>query len=375
VAIVKHLQEFPHEGVSSVVRNVFDFDTHNPDLLQVIMRVLQRNGIPAGASSSSVRLSPEYPLPALQQIGQWTVKTDNAVTLDVHHLSVTLKGPSRGTPTELDLEKVNVRGREFSELLSHWRVPLDTGNFVASTSIGPGHSADSSKILHAALANPVSVLSMPVSVSQTKAYWLDLSSLFPIATGMWSPHLNMAPLPRWRMLLHEGLSHSMLTVDALEGCVYRVTTDSIMRSVKDMLGWRQSSSHQGESVLCNGTDGTVHLFRRGGTTLESYNLTGEVSSGTVLHLPFSLGGVHVMSENQWLLTEFDSPRWYILSSSGNNQTTLYEGVTTGGTMIPCETTYEPYILSCSYIRIIKLKSLLLVRVMKMRLLGDMLILL
>ena len=36
----------------------------------------------------------------------------------------------------------------------------------------------------------------------------------------------------------------MLTVDALEGCVYRVTTDSIMRSVKDMLGWRQSSSHQ-----------------------------------------------------------------------------------------------------------------------------------
>ena len=83
------------------------------------------------------------------------------MTLDCHHLPVALKvcvkcvfcpfvlptmrvlqvccqGPSRGTPTELDLEKVNVRGREFSELLSHWRVPLDTGNFIASTSIGPG---------------------------------------------------------------------------------------------------------------------------------------------------------------------------------------------------------------------------------------------
>ncbi|CAI8053991.1 von Willebrand factor A domain-containing protein 8 [Geodia barretti] len=91
VAIVKHLQEFPHEGVSSVARNVFDFDTHNPDLLQVIMRVLHRHGIPAGASSSSVRLSPQYPLPALQQIGQWIVKTDNAMTLDCHHLPVALK--------------------------------------------------------------------------------------------------------------------------------------------------------------------------------------------------------------------------------------------------------------------------------------------
>ncbi|CAI8053989.1 von Willebrand factor A domain-containing protein 8, partial [Geodia barretti] len=150
------------------------------------------------------------------------------MTLDCHHLPVALKvcvkcvfcpfvlptmrvqvccqGPSRGTPTELDLEKVNVRGREFSELLSHWRVPLDTGNFIASTSIGPGHSADSSKVLHAALANPVSVLSMPVSVSESKGYWLDLSSLFPIATGMWTPHLNMAPLSHGRMLLHEGLA-------------------------------------------------------------------------------------------------------------------------------------------------------------------------
>ena len=98
--------------------------------------------------------------------------------------------------------------------------------------IPPGHSADSSKILHAALANPVSVLSMPVSVSQTKAYWLDLSSLFPIATGMWSPHLNMAPLPRWRMLLHEGLASYLFTTWCLQhltcseiilNCMHRAT--------------------------------------------------------------------------------------------------------------------------------------------------------
>ena len=49
------------------------------------------------------------------------------------------------------------------------------------------------------------------------------------------------------------------------------------------------------------------------TTLESYNLTGEVSVGSVVTLPFSLGSVHTMSENQLLLTEFESPRYVCVS--------------------------------------------------------------
>lgn len=49
------------------------------------------------------------------------------------------------------------------------------------------------------------------------------------------------------------------------------------------------------------------------TTLESYNLTGEVSAGSVVTLPFSLGSVHTMSESQLLLTEFESPRYVCVS--------------------------------------------------------------
>ena len=43
--------------------------------------------------------------------------------------------------------------------------------------------------------------------------------------------------------------------------------------------------------------------------LEWYKLTGQVPSGTVVNLPFSVGSMHAVSENQWLLTEFDSPRY------------------------------------------------------------------
>ena len=36
----------------------------------------------------------------------------------------------------------------------------------------------------------------------------------------------------------------MFTVDVFDGCVHRLTTDSIAKSVKDMLRWTQNSSDQ-----------------------------------------------------------------------------------------------------------------------------------
>ena len=53
------VQEFPKEGIASVVRNVFDFDSYHPELLDVVLKVLHKNGIPAGASPVSVQLAPE----------------------------------------------------------------------------------------------------------------------------------------------------------------------------------------------------------------------------------------------------------------------------------------------------------------------------
>ena len=52
-------QEYPGEGVASVVRNVFDFDSYSPELLEIVLKTLHKHGIPAGASASDVVMSPE----------------------------------------------------------------------------------------------------------------------------------------------------------------------------------------------------------------------------------------------------------------------------------------------------------------------------
>ncbi|XP_034021432.1 von Willebrand factor A domain-containing protein 8-like [Thalassophryne amazonica] len=59
VNIVKHLQRFPGEGLAKVVRNVFDFDSYNKDMRELLIEALHRHGIPVGARPGAVHLAKE----------------------------------------------------------------------------------------------------------------------------------------------------------------------------------------------------------------------------------------------------------------------------------------------------------------------------
>lgn len=52
-------QKFPDEGLANVVRNVFDFDSYNKDMREVLIEALHKHGIPIGAKPSSVKLAKE----------------------------------------------------------------------------------------------------------------------------------------------------------------------------------------------------------------------------------------------------------------------------------------------------------------------------
>lgn len=53
------LQKFPQEGLANVVSNVFDFDSYNRDMREVLYEVLHKYGIPVGAKPTSVKLAKE----------------------------------------------------------------------------------------------------------------------------------------------------------------------------------------------------------------------------------------------------------------------------------------------------------------------------
>lgn len=53
------LQKYPDEGLTSVIKNVFDFDSYNKELQEVLITTMQKHGIPIGATGDSIQLAKE----------------------------------------------------------------------------------------------------------------------------------------------------------------------------------------------------------------------------------------------------------------------------------------------------------------------------
>ena len=51
------MQLFPKEGVSTVLRNVFDFDAYDKDMKDTLESVFNRHHIPISANRNNVKLS------------------------------------------------------------------------------------------------------------------------------------------------------------------------------------------------------------------------------------------------------------------------------------------------------------------------------
>jgi hypothetical protein len=49
--------------LTSIVRNVFDFDSYNTEIQETIIKTMQKHGIPFGATEAIVNLAKMMPLP------------------------------------------------------------------------------------------------------------------------------------------------------------------------------------------------------------------------------------------------------------------------------------------------------------------------
>ena len=56
IKIYLYFKMFSRDGLAIVVRNVFDFDSYDLELQNIISEVMQKHGVPTGAKSSNVKL-------------------------------------------------------------------------------------------------------------------------------------------------------------------------------------------------------------------------------------------------------------------------------------------------------------------------------
>lgn len=57
VNIVKHLQSFPNDDISEVIKNVFDFDSYSYDVIEIIKNVFKQRGFTFNKGSLVIKMS------------------------------------------------------------------------------------------------------------------------------------------------------------------------------------------------------------------------------------------------------------------------------------------------------------------------------
>ncbi|KAF1383000.1 hypothetical protein PFLUV_G00149690 [Perca fluviatilis] len=314
VNIVKHLQKFPDEGLANVVRNVFDFDSYNKDMREVLIEALHKHGIPIGAKPSSVKLAKELPLPEVKMTGYWTVNQGGNARRKLLCPSETrpidIKGPVFLRVQSYPCNRQESRALSFSEEKAHWQIPMNEVNIICDVTT-------KDDVVYVATCNPVSLYSMKERGETIQC--MELYDVFPrTISGVWQPFVTIAPLGSpldGQVVLHEEQSNTVLHLDMVTGAVRRLmlSPDTDPPSATRASSWWSSKEPQGGHKMCHdfAHKNWLLFYKEDGNQLEVLDvLEGRVHS---ISLPINLKSVFLVAEDRWLLLESNTNKKFLLT--------------------------------------------------------------
>ncbi|XP_078693816.1 von Willebrand factor A domain-containing protein 8-like isoform X5 [Branchiostoma floridae x Branchiostoma belcheri] len=313
VNIVKHLEEFPNEGLASVVGNVFDFDSYNKEMQEVLVSTLQKHGIPIGARPDSVNLAKEFALPAPKLTSQWNIQTGGSSRRKLlcpveeeRHLKI--RGPVTMPLYQFPMERMEDRSTEFSELVAHWYLPIHETNIIGDVAVTKGSKSD---IVHVTTLNPISVYSMNTNGKTIRQ--IDLYDVFP-GLRSWQPSVKVAALGgplEGQVLLHEEKTNVVLLIDTVTGNLRRLFLTNVVENATRKVS--SYFSEQEKYKMCSefADENWVVFFQENGNKLDVVNvLDGTAYSVSV---PLTIADVHLVSADHWLLTDADKNKKFLLT--------------------------------------------------------------
>ncbi|KAG7331155.1 hypothetical protein KOW79_005124 [Hemibagrus wyckioides] len=314
VNIVKHLQKFPDEGLANVVRNVFDFDSYNKDMREVLIAALHKHGIPIGAKPTSVHLAKEFPLPDCKMAGYWTINQGGGARrkllcpTESHRIDI--KGPVFLRVQGYPLERHEARAMSFTEEYVHWQLPMNEVNIVCDVTTD-------NDMIYVATCNPVSLYAMRERADTLHS--IELYDVFPrTISGVWQPFITVAALGsplKGQVVLHEEQTNTVLHVDLATGAVRRLVLspgkeEEPMRKTSN---WWNAKDSESASKMCRefAHKNWILFYQTDGNQLDVLDvLEGQVHTIT---LPINVKAVFLVAEDRWLLIESKTDRKFLLT--------------------------------------------------------------
>ncbi|GMT32324.1 hypothetical protein PFISCL1PPCAC_23621 [Pristionchus fissidentatus] len=240
VAVAKHLNEFPDDAITEVVRNVFDFDQYSSDRLETVESVFQKHGIPLGVQKVSVRVAELMKIPNPIEIGKWKRREGKEMIapsvidvkkdfLNVAHRLETYTGSS-------------TRSDHFTE--QHHMMELPFGSNQIGTDI---LSLGADSILAAAV-NPSQLFWLQRSDKDKVVVKFDLfehGAFKGIRDA--EPVIRLIRLNDTQALVHEETTGETLHFDSLDWSFARLTSlkskgfmDTLNKMAQPMFGQKES---------------------------------------------------------------------------------------------------------------------------------------
>jgi len=173
VSIVKHLNMFPNDSLADVVRNVFDLDNYNTDVIDRIRSILHRHGIPFHVQNRTVNLAISHPLKLVPHRETWSMTNVNDEDIERSSSPIIFSEKSN-KPSMKIIESINrndSRTQNFSELIYKYRLPLDETTYVHDMNV-----FKDSKTVLVLTGNPLSLWTFKLGENQ--AIKIDLNSIF-----------------------------------------------------------------------------------------------------------------------------------------------------------------------------------------------------
>ncbi|CAG5132917.1 unnamed protein product, partial [Candidula unifasciata] len=322
VNMVRHLQLFPNEGLTTVVKNVFDFDFYNKELQETIVETMQKHGIPVGASQASVSLAKEFPMPPLEYCGQWNVSAHGtgSALLPVTSKKISVKGPVPLYVQSVTVDRTESRSNVFTEEESYSFLPLEDANIVCDVAVSrvntrsPGQNKHD--VIYVATCHPICLYTL--TMSSHTANLIDMYDVFPSTVGSYKPQVRIqalaSPLDD-TVLLHEQVTNVLIAVNVETGHITRIVADGLPEvSASKRKFPSVSSKTENPYRMCVTEDldprGTTLFYKMNGQQVEVLNMLEGISHS--VSLPVDIQACHSVGSQKWIITESDTFRKHIL---------------------------------------------------------------
>ncbi|XP_029645766.1 von Willebrand factor A domain-containing protein 8 [Octopus sinensis] len=333
VNMIKHLQKFPNEGLTTVLKNVFDFDAYNEELRGTIIDIMAKHGIPLEASDSQVKLTKELPLPKFERLGQWRVASSGIRQQNIFSCPVTtkpldIKGPLPLPQEVITIDRTESRSNTFTEREAQCLLPLDEGNIVADLAVTKAEHRSAGQsikdMIHVATCNPISVISIDAKSVHGKL--TELYELFPPVSMAYRPKVKLtalsAPLDD-TLILHEECTNALMSLNYETGEVARLKSEylpEIAIEKRKFLQYGVKPKKNNPFVMLGSTlpdSNIITFYKENSDTVILVDPLQCLSHQVIL--PVKIRCLQIVDANKWIITDSSTNQKYLLTSKEADQ--------------------------------------------------------